>query len=160
MKTLQESQAEYVEKIKAIQKVKDRIEQRKAQIRRLEKKENRLWEQSFWADVLIRPILDLVEEKYPELDWKDGRDRLVPMGLSSRVSVFPYYKGKYINLSFTPTDLDSGLISYDTGEIEDEYEKGSIGYLNGFNNVRETITDIQQIYDYVERRMKEIDLKE
>lgn len=152
-KILEESQKAYVDIQSEIQKIRDKIRQREDQILRLKNKQEKLYDKSFWGELLVRPIMEAVKEKFPELEWAD--ENLVPMGLCSRISVFTHFNDKTVMLAFTPTDLNNGIISLDTGEKEKGYPKNSIGELNGFGRICEPITDIQQVFDNIQKQLDE-----
>lgn len=148
-----ESRNTYLNIQKKISQIRNRIEQRKKQIVRLENKRNKLWEYSFWGDYLIPPIMKLVKNKFPDIIWDD--DRLTPMGLCSRISLFGKIKDKLIILCFTPSNLNEGIIAYDTEERKGSYPENSIGAWNDMNKVSEDITSIEQIYAHIEKQLKE-----
>ena len=96
-----------------IEAVRNRICQREKQIARLKIKESRLVNNGWWGN-LIRPIMKLVKEKFPQIKWDD--ERLVPMGLCCRVSVFGELDRKddgLMMLCFVP---HYNGIAYETGE--------------------------------------------
>lgn len=153
MKTLKESQEDYKAKVLKIERVRERIEQREKQIERLRKKEDRLLDTRSWCDDLIRPIMELLKVKFPEItEWDD--ERLTPMGLCSRVSLFPKYKGETLIICFTPHNLSNGIIAYDTEENTKRYPKGTLGYYSDMGKVSEPITDIEQVFNHIERQIK------
>jgi hypothetical protein len=147
---LEQAKATYVKIHNDIDKARERIAFQ-------ERKIERLYNKGSWTEVLIRPIMELVKIKFPQIKW--GDDRLVTMGLCSRVSIFGHIgddKENYISIAFTPSNLNEGVISYDTGEMENNYPKGSIGNLNGFGLKSEEITDIEQIYNHIEKQLNSI----
>lgn len=147
----------YLNKNKEIKVIEARIDQRRKQIERLENKRNRLRE--FWGEIFIRPIMEMVKEKFPTIVWDD--DRLTPMGLCNRISLFGHIEGRegYIILCFTPSNFhETGLIAYDTEEREGSYPENSIGYWNEMDKVREDITDINQIYNHIEKQLTSVKL--
>ena len=118
-----------------------------------ERKITKIREKSWWGDIIIRPIMKVLKEKYPDLLWDD--ERLVPLGLRNAVSVFASNKNKetVVALTFTPTNLDEGKISLDVGYKG--LSSNSISDLNGFNRQTEVIEDIQQIFDYIDKVLVE-----
>lgn len=152
MKTLETIREEYLTKKAEIKKVEDRITQRKQQIKRLEKKEDRLVEANWWGDALIRPLLELVKVKFPQLRWDD--ERLVPMGLGCRVHVFAYVGGQLACYLALSPDNGDGRLWYETGEIKEGYPQGSIGAMNGFDRVQKPIETIEEIYTHLENQLK------
>lgn len=148
MNTIEKLRDSYLTRENEIDMINNRIEQREKQIERLNKKRNKLQEKSFWGDLLIRPIMELVKDKYPEIIWED--DSLTPMGLCSRISLFGMINGKTIILCFTPTN---DFIAYDTEEREGAYPKDSIGAWNDMDKVSEDIVNIEQIYTHIEKQL-------
>jgi hypothetical protein len=134
--------------------IEDKIVMREKQIERLNKKlrKNRAW----WGDVLIRPIMEAVKEKYPDLTWDD--ERLIPMGLRCAVSVFGYVgemktENVVVGITFTPGVTEEGGIYIDTGEtgtIKPIYPANSIGGLNGFGNVTKLVTSLEDVYSHID----------
>jgi hypothetical protein len=151
MNSIKKARDSYLNRENEIEVIYNRIEERQKQIQRLNNKKDKLQAKSFWGDLLIRPIMELVKEKYPEIQWDD--DRLTPMGLCARISLFGEIKGKTIILCFTPSDLLNGIIAYDTEERTAEYPKGSIGYYNDINKVSEEIVNIEQIFIHIEKQL-------
>ena len=82
-----------------------------------------------------------------------------PFGLSSETSIYFFPSGKIgdivkedtygitLHPSFRPTDdysipfEDKFYLTYNTGETKNEYPEGTIGYLNGFNNLEAELPD-------------------
>lgn len=151
---LEESKQNYLNKHNAIKETKAKIKQREMQIERLKKKLDKQWDNSWWGEILIRPIMEMVKAKFLKLTWDD--ERLIPLGLCSRVSVFGHIGDKTVcMIAFTPSNLNEGIIAFDTGEKKGSYPQGSIGDLNGFQNVSEDIHDIEQIYKHIEKQLNE-----
>lgn len=93
-----------------------------------------------------------------------------PFGLSSETSIFFFPSGKIGNLakedtygitvhpSSRPHDdwrtpfEDCFYLTYNTGEKRNEYQEGTIGYWNGFNNVEaELPDDLDKILEIVKK---------
>ena len=153
MNTINKTREIYINKMNDIDIIRNRIEERKNQIERLNNKLNKLYDKSFWGDLLIRPIMEQVKEKYPEIIWDD--DQLTPMGLCSRISLFGKIKEQTIILCFTPRDLSNGIICYDTEERTNEYSSNSIGGWNDMDKVSEDIINIEQIYTHIKKQIKD-----
>ena len=152
MKTLKESQEDYKNRRLEIERVYKRIRQREAQIVRLDNKASKLRENTYWGEILIRPIIELLKVKFPEItEWDD--ERLTPLGMCSRVSIFPKYKEETLIICFTPTDLENGVISYDTEENTKEFPKGSLGYFNDMGKEAVAITDIEQVFNHIQKQI-------
>tara|TARA_R110000772_G_C13310268_1_gene440074 strand:+ start:17119 stop:17595 length:477 start_codon:yes stop_codon:yes gene_type:complete len=155
METLQQIKENYVTKRNEIKKIKARIEQREAQIQRLQKKRWRREEDNHWTQNVLRPIMDLVKTKFPNLVWNDFN--YTPMGMRNAVSVFARHKDTpeescIGSIVFTPNWLDGGVVHYDTKE-KTHAPNNSISDLNGFNNKTAPLTDIQQLYDHVQKQL-------
>ena len=145
---LQEIQKNAIEKNLEIQKVKDKIIQREKQIYRLEKKKSRLQENGWWGDLLIRPIMELVKAKFPQLNW--DLERLVPMGMCCRVSVFAKLNGVTVAMiGFTPMDTENGIVNYDISERKGDYMSDP----NGFGIKSEPLTDIKDLFKHIEKQL-------
>lgn len=152
MKRLAQIQENFIAKRNEIKKLKERENQREKQIIRLKTKRYKLEGKYWWGDTLVRPIMELVKEKFPNVVW-DDKD-LVPMGLSSRISIFGKTKeDKLIGLAFIPYDLKEGVLHYETGEQNNRYMRGSIGELNGFNYEKKELKSIEEIYLYIEQQL-------
>jgi chromosome segregation ATPase len=150
--TLKESQEKYINSRNEVDNLEKKIEQRERQINRLKIKKSKIQSNNWWGETLVKPIIELVKTEFPETtDWDDGRP--VAMGLKCRVSVFGKYKGKTIGITFCPNDLDNGLISFENGM------KGlhPVMDLNGFCYKDEVLLTIEQVYDYIQKQLTEID---
>ena len=150
--TLQESQEKYINSRNEIDTIKYKIEQKERQIYRLEKKKNKIHDGNWWGQTLVKDIMDLVKAKFPETtDWDDGRP--VAMGLKCRVGIFGKYKGKTIGITFVPTNLSEGKISFENGMKS----LHPVHDLNGFCYKDELILNIEQVYDYIQNQLTKID---
>ena len=149
-------------------KILAKIEQREKQIERLQKKKDRL-HYPHWTEELLRPIINEVARLTPDLHWDfiEGSQDLNPMGMCARVSVFAYTQ-KYCQfrtqqcaayLAFTPTDLDNGRLSYDTGEETGRFKQGTMGYDNGMNAIAEPVESIEQLVKFVRKQVSEFKTK-
>lgn len=93
--------------------------------------------------------MNAVKIKFPFLIWDE---RMATMGLKYRVPMFGKDKdGEIIaSVTFVPEDLTKGVISFETGELIGP--KG--GYdTHGFNLKTEIITDIEQIFNHIQKRL-------
>jgi hypothetical protein len=144
--------SKYAKKNAKVEKIEERIMKLEA---KRDKYNTPYW---YWTNRLIRPILNLVKAKFPQVEW-DKDKRLVPLGLTNRVSVFGMYKNKHVMISFIPTDTRNGRISFETDKREQEYPENSIGAWNNMGLERIELTDVQQLYDYVQKQLNEIDIK-
>ena len=97
--------------------------------------------------------MELLKAKFPEItEWDD--EKLTPMGLCSRVSLFPIYKGETLIICFTPHDLNNGIIAYDTEENTMKYPEGSLGYYSNMGKESVAITDIEQVFNHIQKQIK------
>jgi hypothetical protein len=152
---LQEIQKNAIEKNLEIKKVKDKILQRQAQIERLEKKKYKLQKNSWWGDLLIRPIMELVKQEFPQLTW--DLERLVPMGMCNRVLVFGKCDGLTVAMiGFTPMDIENGILNYDVSERKGDYMSDP----NGFSIKSEPLTNIKDLFNHIEKQLiKNLEIK-
>jgi len=158
MDTIQNAVKQFRESRKKIKTLQNRIAERQQQIARLENRIDKLYDTNFWGDIILRPIMDDVIKKYPQITFEV--DRYIPLGMAHRVSIFGKTKdNKTIMLAFTPTNLLSDTldnsISIDTLERTNEYAKGSIGELNGFNRVEKPIQTMLDVYAIVDKQLNE-----
>lgn len=152
MDALTESRKRYVESLDKREKIKSSIITKEKQIARLKTKENKLIDANWWGNVLIRPIMELVKLKFPDVVWDDKR--LVPMGLRCVVHVFGSIDNTCVAyIAFTPGDLNKGIVNYDTGKKTGNYPSISIGDLNGFDNITKPIENMEEIYTHVQNRI-------
>ena len=152
MKPLSEIQSDYVNKQNDITKVQEKIHKLEAQINRLRTKKDKLQDKAWWGDNLIRPIMEHVKAKFPDLVWDDKN--LVPMGLGCKVSIFAHLNGETVAyLVFSPGNSKTGTILYETGETKNNFHHNSIGAMNGFNNVSKVVETIGEVLDYVQKQI-------
>jgi len=144
----------YTQSQTKIAKMKKREVELLAKAERLKKRRYKLESNNHWTEQLIRPVMELIKPYFPTLSWND--ERLTPMGLRCAVTVF----GSDINtnetitsLTFTIDSLEKGDLCYDFKKGA-EYPKGSIGYLNGFNNESKIIESIDELINYIEQQCK------
>lgn len=111
-----------------------------------------------WIDCVLIPLANLISEKLGGIYY----DIYGPFGLSCETSVYFFpgcplaeakkkarsldiCKDETFGLTVTPKCrngvCDDLYLAYDTGRRTSEYRKGSIGYLNGFNNIYEELPD-------------------
>lgn len=101
-----------------------------------------------WVDVIVGGFAKEICDRF-DLHY----DIYGPFGMSCRTSVYFCKKEKFnicedqvIKITIVPQNLVSGLLCYETGETTNEYQKGSIGEMNGYNNViAELPNDINEI---------------
>jgi hypothetical protein len=164
MQNFNEIREAHIKMRNEIKEIENKIKMREQQIVRLKMKQDKKAAKCWWGTSLIRPIMELVKARFPQIVWDD--DRLIPMGLCSRISLFgridgklwsdkeDYEEGKLIILCFTPSDTRNGIIAYDTEERKGSYPENSIGAWNDMDKVSEDITDIEQIYKHIEKQLK------
>ena len=144
--TLEDIKRNYAELNLERQRIQDKIDQRERQIYRLENKKERLMKKSWWGDVLIRPIMELVKAEFPQLTWDS--ERLVPMGMCNRVSIFAHMEGETVAMiGFTPS-VDG--VNYDVSSRRGDYMSDP----NGFSIKSEPITDIKDLFKHIEKQLE------
>ena len=125
------------------------IAKKKQSIRRLEKQiekiEQSIYRYPSWVKEVLTPLADRISERLGLPYEIYG-----PFGLSCETSVY-FQADKETAITDQPikhltvlpeyADDHSFYLLYYTGESTNEYMEGSIGYLNGFNNVRATLPD-------------------
>jgi hypothetical protein len=125
---------------KSYQDGEKEITRRKRIIDRHEAKIGKIRDNSWWGDMILRPIMDAVIIKFPKIHW--DADKFTPMGLRNAVSIFGEVNSETIMLRFTPHS--DGYVCLD---IKPEYST------HGFGSKTEIIKDIQQIYNFIQNRL-------
>lgn len=150
--TLEEIKQSYINSKSEVEVIEKKIALKNKQIDKLMLKKQKINDSNWWGDSIIRPIIELIKLKFPQTTkWDD--DRLIPMGMKCRVSVFGKYREQTIGITFCPNDLSKGLISFENGM------KGLHPYrdLNGFCYKDDIIIDIEQVYVYIQEQLVNID---
>lgn len=148
VKTFKESQENFVKTCKRVDHIRKEIE-------RLQRLKTKLWnsKKTSWTENLIRPLLNEVKDLMPEITgWDD--DRLIPMGLMCRVSVFPKYNGKSLYLPFLPGNTDEGELLIETDKRTNEYPEDSVAYLNGLGKESITVESAEQIVEILRKQIE------
>lgn len=96
-----------------------------------------------WVGSLVKPLA-------VELSEKLGKkyDIYGPFGLRAAVSIYlmddlkvSITKQETYGITLAPGDLKKGELFYETNETKNEFSKGTIGYMNGMNNVVKILPD-------------------
>lgn len=132
-----------------------RIAERKDKER--EKMTRRKWEsqKTHWTDNIVKPLMDEISQITGiRFDTSDLRT----YGISCRCPVSAKDEnGKYLAwVTFVPDDEIK--INMYSGEMCDRYPKGSIGELNGYNNIEEPVTSIESILDNLRRNFPKLNI--
>lgn len=150
---LQEITAEYSEHNKELQKIKDRIDMREAQIMRLERKKERAQDKAHWSK-FANKIMELVSNRTLDIIWNIDKVPFIS-GMRCQYHVF----GKTIEddvtvgICFTPGSGDT--INYDTGETKENVHPNSIASMNGFQNVSKPVESIDELVEMIYRKVAE-----
>ena len=163
MKNINELYNAYLAKDQEERRINERIVDRELQIKRLEKKKRKI---GGWIDNLVIPLAKIL---MPLLEC-ESYEILGPFGLRGETSIWfkkpnstaqycdyrlcltvetKYDKNYTYKGSYCSPVMNEVYLSYDTGKRNNEYQEGSIGYLNGYNNVEaplpESIDEIVKI---------------
>jgi hypothetical protein len=149
---LQEMKNAYVDAKHEVAVIVKKITQRENQIGRLRSKKMRIEDTSWWGDMLVKPIIENLKVKFPQIAWGDT-EKLVPMGLKCRLSVFGKVNDKTVGITFVPMNLDNAEIAFENGFKSKTAPKDSIADLNGFSYNDEIITDIEQVYSFIQNQL-------
>lgn len=168
MKNLNEIKKDYLAKKEVIDFFEQKIEQKKKQIERLEKRKDKA--RIFWADELIKPILTSLSKEFPNLVWDALHSKeLNTFGLRRECPVFAYYD-KYVpfqekghednklaaGITFTPGNLSKGELCYDTHEKSERiYPVNSIGAMNNFDRITAPVENIEQLVKFIKKQLAE-----
>ena len=113
----------------------EKIEKREAALERLRAKRDELWDSFSWVSMLVDPLAEALAE-YP---GANGFETFGPFGLRAATSIHLYKNEKLGHITLT---LEDGKrLNYDTGEKCGNYASGSLGNLNGFDNVTASLPD-------------------
>ncbi len=113
-----------------------------------------------WVDDVVVPIVQEVNRRTGlSFDTSGG---LRTFGLRSECPVFHKGEdGKVYSLVFTPRfENDSFSLRLDTGQMRNLHAEGTIGSLNGCNNVTEEVNTVEDILRNLKRRFPEITTKD
>lgn len=139
MKTINELLNEHTSKKIAYRKEEERLNKRIENAQKRLKKHHNAY--PYWTIELVKPICEAIAQK--EHLCLDEDERYLTFGLRGECPVFfKDYLGKRVGgITFTyDFDDDNGArLFYDTGKRMGIHERGSIGYLNGFDNIVEPL---------------------
>lgn len=168
--TLAAIQEDYINAYSRYQQLQDVLQQKiKIRTKQIERLQHKLTRHGGnfprWTENLLRPVLNRVKEQLPGWIADDGQ--LTPMGLGCRVSVFfhplNHYSelqagdtANYIYIVFLPGDLDKGELLYQTGEQNHRFAPGTIGEINGFNQVSKKLESIDEAVRYLQQQIKSL----
>lgn len=148
----------YKDKKQSHQKLIDESEQKivwhQRRIDRHKKKINNL-DFPLWTENLVRPIIVEVAKLTPDIEWESDK-RLCTFGLRRECPIFGTTKdGHTVGITFTPPHNGANLPYYDTGERKPSYQPGTIGEINGMNNVSKQIESIEELVAMIRRKEEE-----
>lgn len=129
-----------------VQKLNDAIEKRHQQIQRLEKKKEKISSDCpNWIEEVIRPLALEISAKLNQYCDVKG-----PFGIRAEAIIYIVEDPDVSildqgsrSITITPNWNEDGDMDfwYDTGEETDNFEKGTIGFLNGMNNITALLPD-------------------
>lgn len=115
-----------------IKKYEKLIEKHKEKIAKLDDKKYNI-ESPSWIDTILIPLAEELAKRL-NLEY----DIYGPFGLRCETTIY-FMKDKSISITNQPVkgltvtpELRENILMYDTGEVEEKYQFGSIGYMNGF----------------------------
>lgn len=116
---------------------RQKIDWHEKRIARLSAKQRAL-PRPYWPGEILPPILEELARLTPEIKWETGELRT--FGLRCVCPVYGKTKEGYIvGLSFT---FGEDTLYYDTGEVTDRFGPGTLGHINGMNNVSAPVGNI------------------
>lgn len=145
---IQQAIAGYTRKYKAYREQNEHLQQQKdnsrqkinwheRRIARLSAKQQALF-RPYWPDEVLPPVLEELAHLTPEVKWELNELRI--FGLRCVCPVYGKTKeGHTVNLSFT---FEDNSLYYDTGEVISRFEPGTLGYINGMNNISAPVENI------------------
>lgn len=125
-------------------KIQARIEQRQAQVRRLEEKRAKL-KRPGWIEELVTPIAEEIRQRLGYETFKMSG----PFGICARVWL-EFFKvagdHDYLGVNLEPGDLTKGTFDIrDYSREVKEFSEGSIGQMNDLNFARIEVGTIEDI---------------
>ncbi len=111
-----------------------------------------------WRDELVEPLAREMADRFG-LSY----EVMGPFGICARVPIyFEDSDGNTVaGLTLQPGNLDEGELYYETGETADRFEPGTMGEINGMNNVTERLPqDMDEIAEIFARRIEKYHNKE
>ena len=119
-------------------------------ITRLSGQRNRI-ERPWWTKEIVAPVMREVARLTPEVTW--DAENLYTHRLRAACSVYgETQNGRTVGLTFT---FDGGVLSYDTGEVTRRFTPGTLGEINGMNNVSAPVESVDTLVAKVnEQRVK------
>lgn len=112
---------------------------------------NRPW----WVDEIVAPVMVEVARLTPEVKWDISR--LDTHGLRAACSVFgDTENAQTVGLTFT---FDNDILSYDTGEVTHRFDSGTIGAINGMNNISAPVEGIDMLVAKIKEQLIKLNAK-
>lgn len=141
----------------------DRIAKEERLIEMHKKRLNKLESTGGWIEHVLRPLSDRISKRLGGMPY----EIYGPFGLGCETSVYFFASGKIgdickdetYGITVHPQSRDGFgtweerfYLTYNTGETCNNYQPGTIGYLNGFNNVEAPLPDdLDEIMEIVKR---------
>lgn len=167
MKTdiVQKCTADYLQKIRAYKqqqaKLQENIDDSHRKIAWHEKRIIRFSKQQenikrpWWVDEIIVPVMVEVARLTPGVTW--NIERLNVHGLRAACSVFGDTENEQtVGLTFT---FDNDMLSYDTGEVTCRFDSGTIGAINGMNNVSAPVEGVDVLIARINEQLAKLNTK-
>lgn len=138
---IQECTASYLQKVDECKRKRTGLQEKidaanrkiawhKNRITRFSKQQERI-KKPWWPNEVVAPVMAEVARLTPDVTWDTGQ--LNTHGLRAACSVYGKAEnGETVGLTFT---FDDGVLSYDTGETTRRFAPGTLGEINGMNNV-------------------------
>lgn len=127
--------AAFNEKKDELKAIDEKIEKREAALERLKAKRNKMCDNLSWVKMLVHPLADELKN----LVGAEKYEVYGPFGLRAETSIYLRKGNRSGGITLTPHD--KFRLYYDTGEKRGYYEDGSIGALNGMDNVEAPLPD-------------------
>lgn len=109
-----------------------------------------------WTDEIVAPLMAEVARLTPGVAW-DCAGQLHTHGLRAACSVYGTAEnGETVGLTFT---FDNDVLSYDTGETTRRFAPGTIGEVNGMNNVSAPVESAESLAAKVNGRINRLNTR-
>jgi len=128
-----------------------------------EKERKKIWQKmknihkTYWTEGIVKPLMDEVS-RITGLPFNTSDLCTFGLGCECPVSAKDE-NGEYLAwITFVPSFVDDYKINMYTGKKCNRYEEGTIGAINGGNNVEEPVTGIESVLTNLRRRFPELNI--
>jgi len=117
-----------------------------------------LYERKNWIETFINPLAKELQTYFP----KRTIEIMGPFGVCSRTSIWLIekseedakdiliYGNNILSVTIIPINVNLGIFYFETGEKTNKFKIGTIGELNGMNNIVKEIESIEELVKHLQ----------